>query len=145
MQIHYKQHLNPKRPMNRSMIEKINRHSLSFSHGAVSLEVKLKGLFVISGLRGLILIAKSPSSVSLSFLFGACPPATASSELIRLLPRESFCLATRWPGGFCGIARCCGRDDPPWKSENDDTATSPMSGERGWADWGLASNDSCAV
>jgi hypothetical protein len=97
----------------------------------VSLAVKLKGLFAISGLRGLSFTAKSPSSVSLSSLRETSPPARAFSEFARLPPLDSFCMATSLSGGLWATARVWGRFIPPWKRENEETATSPISGDRG--------------
>ena len=122
------QNLVPKLRMTRSVL---TLYSLSFNHGAVSFAAKLKGLLVISGLRGLNLTAKSPSSVSLSSFRGGSPPATASREFIRLPPLDSFWMAMRCSGGLSATARACGRVNPPWKSEKDDTATSPISGDNG--------------
>lgn len=101
---------------------------------------KLKGLLVISGLRGLSLTANSSSSSSLLAVAAAPDTAvvvgllllTASSssrEAIRLLAAFPlpFC---RWSGGFWATARRGGA--APWKREKDETATSPVSGDRGW-------------
>jgi hypothetical protein len=93
---------------------------LPLAHGAVCGDVKLNGLFVISGLRGLIFTANSPSSVSVSSLT-TCPPAIASIELILLVFREC---------PFTEILGCL--EDPPWNCEKDETAISPRSGDIGW-------------
>jgi hypothetical protein len=90
----------------------ITRYLLSFNHGTVSFVEKLKGLFVISGLRGLILTAKSSSSVSVSSFVGNWPLVIASRELIRLFWRASFCIANREEGGLWATA-LAGRDEPP--------------------------------
>jgi hypothetical protein len=39
--------------------------------------------------------------------------------------------AMLWPGGFWATTRE-GREVPPWKRENEDTATSPCSGDKGF-------------
>jgi hypothetical protein len=115
-------------------------HVIPYSQRAVSLAVKLKGLLVISGLRGLNLTANSSSSSS---LLGADATAavvaaagllllTASSssrEAMRLLAALPM-LFCRWSGGFWATARRGGA--APWKREKDETATSPVSGESGW-------------
>ena len=65
-----------------------------------------------------------------------CPLVTASKELIRLPLSDSLCLARRWSGGFCATIRG-GRDVALalWNSANEDTATSPISGDNGWSDF----------
>lgn len=103
-------------------------------HGAVSTAEKLNGLFVISGLRGDILTAKSSSSGSGSSFLSMKPEVIASNELMRVLGRETFRRELSWTGmggEICVIPRWKGRGAVPWNAEKEDTARSPTSGERG--------------
>jgi hypothetical protein len=48
------------------------------------------------------------------------------------LPAPARCWARREPGGSWATARRGAAGAAPWKMEKEDTARSPVSGERGW-------------
>jgi len=80
--------------------------------------------------------AKRSSSLSASSFGSAAayvPPASEFKEFMRLFPPDSACCARISVGGLSATARGPGLNVSPWNNENDDTATSPVSGDRGCA------------